>query len=1668
MESDDQEYMETGTGVMVSNLPLLFARGTPTSLHRMSLVELEVFVPFMVRCSVGEERPVPWSQLPRPSWWPRKLPFRMPTTNNTSATVAALVSVVERCYTYHGCEYLLQFCASLTAQMPSSGYRFNDNRDGTTSMYHGCTGKLLVTFRNENRDYDKYCHEGRSIQKKLLLSPSTHNERRGSNGTTAMFQPPIRDIYLCDKCENEFYSLREVQTHERQCRGDTPASPAVPSPEPEPADEDLEPTGQVPFLAYLNLQPAEHTGIKPYMSPRKRNAISPPRKLFGPTYPRYDSISLSSPLGKFLLANSKFRNKYQATQHLVMKYERNLRTTQNAENISSRERCMNRWIVVWRPRKEEQPWVHKYCFTNAQKQERKSAIETGLDRRSRDLLRKCRPCRIKIKRLQKNLLDCYRRLGQPTALYINQADEIQSMTEQQTPFVNSVSEEPWLEQCTLPRTEVNIGASSSFVAACSNPLASTSSQLPRNTLFQDGSRVTLRQPDNCLQYADSHRYAFTYGDRFPHGREENEQQAVHQGPDIFLSHQPKGRWNQDLQFLYQDTDNMAIVHGSHSHQNKDLQEVKPAKINSSVLQDLCDVKTKSKKVVKDLSDEWCNSNSEVQVVKIFKNNESKFSTDSRFQNTNVHPVTKTGVMQTVRSGVVSVPHIFENSKDSLSINSASVSISRTNTPIEIIDLSSDDDESGKSRRQNEADNAPQQLNGLNCYPHSGAKIPFSSKHSLPKNGNSHWSSKQESHCGAGRLGDLAINGQPPNVPPNLSISPVPDSAFLPLAAPPVVSGESGMKPNIRKRKHESLTANDRKILILDTSHKYANSHPNSKTEYEKVRNENVEAQQSSQFRMCTQKGFPVIHGEEAIVPEVLDGEYFFRHEDTIDQGSHGLIIDDEISFKPPFHVDEDISFNITERPLNIEGSGRQRKSNVELEGVSKEMVVTKEASMNSQEKHVQSVETPVVGFISNIVNTVNKGVEFFKALVGSSINDKICNPGDKQTKLKCKNMSSMNTLKETSRSNRTEDESGKKIASGRKKCREMDKLLKDECRELQQRGLGELRHLNIPEARLTRRSVERYIPNKTKIKRACGFKHYSIRSSPYLNRNFAEKSTQEAYTTDSKKRTNVHRNETTDLSKADPHSGKKDYVPKVDFCIPLLEVKPISKNVDKKLFTDIALPGGMKNISPVNVDILDDCIDENGNSPTYSGISIALDKDKDIIKGLNLDTVRGSEICHYLKDTVGREICMDKNKTLQVDKIDTPKLKAPASETNRNRYKGARELLNLANDEWKEISRKGFHPLKIIKPALIRKVLQVEDREKSQNSPRSNMPKELHMLVQKEFQTGYHSTSIQGSFDKELQTDYNCALSSCQYIHSSDVKAGNLFRKQKKTNGSMGETTEGHSVLLTDVSETEYRKFLLSNTKPLSTHTNVAWKSLAQTKESVPYQSEPVDEMNLERSTEYLVKKSKTKPYLSRELSNLAGDEWKEMQGKGFHPSHLLGMYNGKLGCDCLTDEENTPKVKSQHIGKETNNSSPEFSDEKPNPKLSRELFRLLRDECKELQPVKLRLQKSKPHSRKKLQPFGLKRLQEAYKSADISTRRRSLLQNISIGSACTPRVGCHKIGKKSLGMTGTKTQQTRNTRSQTNILSNVEACTPRSSHREILQTELAMCVLNYDLPAIL
>ena len=117
----------------------------------------------MVKCSCTEDIKIPWSELPKPIWWPSKLPFRVPSAKHVMVSLILCLEniysnlfifqrkIVERCYAFHGCDYLLHFCKNLVETKPKEGYKFTDNRDGTSSMYDGHSGKLLVTFRNENR-----------------------------------------------------------------------------------------------------------------------------------------------------------------------------------------------------------------------------------------------------------------------------------------------------------------------------------------------------------------------------------------------------------------------------------------------------------------------------------------------------------------------------------------------------------------------------------------------------------------------------------------------------------------------------------------------------------------------------------------------------------------------------------------------------------------------------------------------------------------------------------------------------------------------------------------------------------------------------------------------------------------------------------------------------------------------------------------------------------------------------------------------------------------------------------------------------------------------------------------------------------------------------------------------------------------------------------------------------------------------------------------------------------------------------------------------------------------------------------------------------------------------------------------------------------------------------
>ncbi|XP_064121912.1 LOW QUALITY PROTEIN: uncharacterized protein LOC135226367 [Macrobrachium nipponense] len=1074
MEQANQDYVESsGTGVMVCNLPLLFTRGYPSSLQHMNLDELEDFVPFMVRCSLGEENPVPWSQLPRPAWWPRKLPFRIPSGNTPTAKMTALIDLVHRCYSFHGCDYLLQFCSSLLEDMPRTGHRFNDNRDGTTSMYHGTTGKLLVTFRNENRDYDKSNHDT-SLRKKLLLSPTRVN----SSGTaTAVFQPAATDIYLCDKCENEFYSLREVQIHEKKCCGEAPPSPVPPSPDPEPAEEDLEPAGQVPFLAYFRLQPAKHTGIEPYMSPRKRSS-SPPRKLIGSMFPRFESIPLTSPLGKFLLANSKLRNKYQASQHLVIRYERHLHATPHTDIVSSRDRCNNRWIVVWRPNKEEQPWCHLYCFSKRQKRERLLTIETGLNRRTRELLSKCRPVTVAVKRLQKRVVDRIKRLNGPSAPCIDLTDEPQRL------FTDMYFHYPG----TFVPSSTACGITLNGTPKSEDPLRLfyDSNETTLNFGASSSSSPSLFHPPVVPVPVGSRHVGIT---QHLHHNWGNESEPPEQDP---LAFNPGDIINHDIISILPITPtNMLQNHSSlsmggnvnHSTPRqsnshcKGLSRTPPpgpkcSKINREAL-------SKRQHVQQQPGNTYMLSNSDLLqltqgnygVLGRFHTNEREMSVSASTTVSGLSVSSTNSPQNLNRYQGNSLKTCIKNSVPLLPENNSMVLPHTTGAPpgrnslIEVIDLSSDDDDSGRVRVYSEADRAPSQLDGLSCYPHSGVKMPGSSKSSLPKNGNSHWSSNCKSHCDAGRVGDLATNGQPPNVLKNPAfVNQSFNCSEFPL--PSSVQPHNRTETNSRKRPCEDPPPDyiGGKLVVLDVS---------------SVGMKVVSWGNLSESDLTAMSCRPF--GEKALAHPVAaprDTEREVRGRLVQQQGISGDVdVHPGFSQSGAFVSTARCQYSLEKNePCNHQNHLlKERKSDSSVVKGKKISRINQKLDLETEKVHG--------GLLKNLVSTVSKGVGYICSLVGAASNDGMESVSNNtvESNSRCSiNLTYLgdSALKRNVSSSSLKDREFGGDSQSTKVPKEVAKLLKDECRELNRNGLSDLRSIDTQNCKLTRRSVERTVPRR--------------------------------------------------------------------------------------------------------------------------------------------------------------------------------------------------------------------------------------------------------------------------------------------------------------------------------------------------------------------------------------------------------------------------------------------------------------------------------------------------------------------------------------------------------------------------------------------------------------
>ncbi|GLG94548.1 Protein of unknown function, partial [Gryllus bimaculatus] len=228
---------------------------------------------------------------------------------------------------------------------------------------------------NENLFYDKK----RSSPKKTLLSRSN-----GESGEQqAMVQPPLYDVYLCDNCDEEFNTLKEVQEHEKCCCTNQrqPSPPRV-----------TEESSKDSFLNYFNLFNAKGKNLT-------KNVDHPLRKRGFRNSFWYSSIPISSPLG--MLVYKKTRA--SATTALVQleRLERHCPAKPSIVNDDNRDRGSTLWPVSWKPRKKtDDDWVHVYRKPGRQWRGRtRTSVQSRLGNKKQNLLSQCQNLQVYVRKL---------------------------------------------------------------------------------------------------------------------------------------------------------------------------------------------------------------------------------------------------------------------------------------------------------------------------------------------------------------------------------------------------------------------------------------------------------------------------------------------------------------------------------------------------------------------------------------------------------------------------------------------------------------------------------------------------------------------------------------------------------------------------------------------------------------------------------------------------------------------------------------------------------------------------------------------------------------------------------------------------------------------------------------------------------------------------------------------------------------------------------------------------------------------------------------------------------------------------------------------------------------------------------------------------------------------
>ncbi|XP_054743474.1 uncharacterized protein LOC129248068 [Anastrepha obliqua] len=424
---DEQEEVQQN---MISNLPLLFANGYPTSLDKITESQLEKFIPFMVRCSLGHINFQEKTDCSEPEWWPEDFPFTIPFTKPKKFNgnwAQKMKEIIIICYQFHRSVFLLRFCNDLAAYEHAS-LRFINNYNSTTSLFERRSNKLLVTFRNENMSYD----QPQRSRKCLMRQKSKSGNQGRADVEQIMVEPAPFDIYLCDNCDAELYSKEAILEHEKTCNVEDDDDDVILCDTPEPGENSVQPTDSKRntednelrngFLLNFNLQCREDSkngkvpGKNEPTSASKdskdekngfmiidRNKRMPRRNRAVHSLTRCPTIPLSSPAGQLLLRTTKTAMTPEYLTERLERLERFcfaplLSKSHTKPKYFEKKHTFNNTHCTFK--KPQDYSSHVYVFPRRQFSQRRRT-ENFLFLNS-SLIRRCRPISVRLKKITDN------------------------------------------------------------------------------------------------------------------------------------------------------------------------------------------------------------------------------------------------------------------------------------------------------------------------------------------------------------------------------------------------------------------------------------------------------------------------------------------------------------------------------------------------------------------------------------------------------------------------------------------------------------------------------------------------------------------------------------------------------------------------------------------------------------------------------------------------------------------------------------------------------------------------------------------------------------------------------------------------------------------------------------------------------------------------------------------------------------------------------------------------------------------------------------------------------------------------------------------------------------------------------------------------------------------